>query len=399
MSYFNNKLIMKKHIILIITLFTINFANGQWVQSGLGNNPIEALIVNNNKIYAGTYSYGLYCSSDNGVNWYSVTDLGTTNIASLKGNGEIMLAGIGCSDNIFLSQNSGSNWNWVYNTSGAIFSFAISEDNIYAGSGSGKVYRSTNRGTSWTVVNNGLPVVYFIKTVAISGNNIFVGGVKGIYLSTDNGNNWISVNNGLTDSNITSLLIKDSNIFAGTNTKGVFLSKNNGLSWTNVSNGLCSCSIFFDVMTVIRNEYIFIGTSNGVYLSNNDGNNWIYTGLSNDNIQSLAFDSINIYAGTWSHGVWKCPLSNFGINSSINEINKNINLELYPNPTKENLTIETNSNTNQSLEIINIVGQTIYTSTFSKKTTIDVSRFPKGVYILKIINKDKESIVKKFIKE
>ena len=72
--------------------------------------------------------------------------------------------------------------------------------------------------------------------------------------------------------------------------------------------------------------------------------------------------------------------------------------KIYPNPTTEKLTIELNSNTNQSFEIINIVGQTIYTSSINKKATVNTSAFAKGVYILKLYN-DKETIVRKFVKE
>lgn len=41
-------------------------------------------------------------------------------------------------------------------------------------------------------------------------------------------------------------------------------------------------------------------------------------------------------------------------------------------------------------------GQSLYTSYLNKKVTVDVSNFPKGVYIIKI-NNDKECVVKKFI--
>ncbi len=83
---------------------------------------------------------------------------------------------------------------------------------------------------------------------------------------------------------------------------------------------------------------------------------------------------------------------------SINENTINNNISIYPNPTKDNLTIETNSNTEQRLEILNLIGQTVYTNIINKKATINTSAFAKGVYILKL-SSDKETIVRKFIKE
>ena len=86
--------------------------------------------------------------------------------------------------------------------------------------------------------------------------------------------------------------------------------------------------------------------------------------------------------------------STVGIN--VNEANNN--LSIYPNPTKENLTIETNSNTQQRIEIINLIGQTIYTNIINKKATINTSAFANGLYILKL-SSDKETVVRKFVKE
>ncbi len=83
----------------------------------------------------------------------------------------------------------------------------------------------------------------------------------------------------------------------------------------------------------------------------------------------------------------------------VNEISKgNNNISIYPNPTKEILTIETNLNTQQKLEIINLIGQTVYTNSINKKATVNTSAFAKGVYILKL-SSDKETVVRKFVKE
>ena len=78
--------------------------------------------------------------------------------------------------------------------------------------------------------------------------------------------------------------------------------------------------------------------------------------------------------------------------------NKTTYFNIYPNPAKEILIIETNSNTEQRLEIINLIGQTVYTSNINKKATINTSAFANGVYILKL-SSDKETIVRKFVKE
>ena len=90
----------------------------------------------------------------------------------------------------------------------------------------------------------------------------------------------------------------------------------------------------------------------------------------------------------------KVNIGNVGIESLANN-----GVSIYPNPFIEELTIETNSDKVQRLEILNLMGQTVYTSYINnKKTTINTSAFANGVYILKLYT-DKETVVRKFIKE
>ena len=71
-----------------------------------------------------------------------------------------------------------------------------------------------------------------VTSLAVSGTNLFAGTGGGVFLSTNNGTSWKQVNNGLMDTNILSLAVSGTNLFAGTYGSGVFLSTNNGASWT-----------------------------------------------------------------------------------------------------------------------------------------------------------------------
>ena len=50
------------------------------------------------------------------------------------------------------------------------------------------------------------------------------------------------------------------------------------------------------------------------------------------------------------------------------------------------------------IEILNLIGQSIYRIYINKKATINISAFAKGIYILKL-SSDKETVVRKFVKE
>ena len=73
-------------------------------------------------------------------------------------------------------------------------------------------------------------------------------------------------------------------------------------------------------------------------------------------------------------------------------------VSVYPNPAKDNIIIETNSNTQQRVEILNLMGQYVYKSSINKNVTINTSAFANGVYILKL-STDKEMLVRKFVKQ
>ena len=72
-----------------------------------------------------------------------------------------------------------------------------------------------------------------IQCMAVNGNNLFAGSLTGgVYRSTNNGTSWTSVNAGLTNPIINALTIKGNDLFAATYFGGVFLSTDNGGSWT-----------------------------------------------------------------------------------------------------------------------------------------------------------------------
>ncbi len=72
--------------------------------------------------------------------------------------------------------------------------------------------------------------------------------------------------------------------------------------------------------------------------------------------------------------------------------------KVYPNPVNNQLTIEINSNTKENYVIEDLLGRVVYSSYVYRKTTLDVSALPKGIYLFKLTT-DKGNVIKKFIKE
>jgi len=375
----------------------MNVANAQWQQTSLNSGNFDAIVINDGNIYA-------------------------------------------AADDLFLSTDYGNSWTskgFPY-LPGGINTFVIKGNNIILGTFYG-VYLSTINDSNWTTGNTGL-VGYplYINSLFVKDSNIYLGSY-GIYMSTNNGSNWIGLDTALLKySDIDAFVVKDSIIFAGvSNEGGVYLSTNNGISWTNSSAGLNANSSSITSLAIFGN-YIIAGTlNNGVFLSPNNGSSWIASYLQNVKVKTLLIygntifagcdgdgvlisnDGYNwaainsgldypyvsslgiaggyLFAGTMYNGVWKRPLSEIGIYGIKDNFVDN-NISIYPNPTKDNLTIETNANQEQRLEILNLFGQTVYTNSINKKAVVNTSAFANGVYILKIYS-DKETIVRKFIKE
>jgi len=91
------------------------------------------------------------------------------------------------------------------------FCLTVKGKNLFAGTDSG-VCLSTNNGTNWKTLNNGLNFYYYeygynfppqrstFHTIAYLDTNLFVGSWGcGVFLSTNNGTSWSAVNDGLAD--------------------------------------------------------------------------------------------------------------------------------------------------------------------------------------------------------
>ncbi|WP_413167478.1 putative baseplate assembly protein [Capilliphycus salinus ALCB114379] len=178
------------------------------------------------------------------------------------------------------------------------------------------VFKSSDNGTEWQSVSKGLPNAD-ILCLTIWDGILFAGTAgKGIYRSKDNGNNWEPVNNGLTNLNIQTLYTNPENsrnpLFAGTPGGGVFRSKDGGETWvpinigsvkiqqitpqTNENSQANLVSINTSLPnTIVRsvltyNDYIFVGTDDGIFLSTNQGKDWEAKNLSNRTVYSLLIE-------------------------------------------------------------------------------------------------------------
>ncbi len=229
-----------------------------WTQLGLSKSYV-CFDIDNSTIFAGTEA-GIYLSTNEGSTW-SQSGLSTTNITSLASRGKNVLAA-GFNDGPFLSIDEGITWKSVGLAGLGTRALVISDSTLFVGNTFG-LYRSSNNGSNWQQNPN-----FDITTsLAVSGSRIFTsaGSIhsSGVYLSTDTGSTWTQVFNGLTnDLLIVSLLANNGNLFFGTDTGSIYISTNNGTDWAQVSNGLPKAQIF---SIAASNAYAIAATQSGIF--------------------------------------------------------------------------------------------------------------------------------------
>lgn len=189
---------------------------------------------------ASTYEGSIFRSTNDGLSWTDIFPNRVITSAALYTLGDTKLfADVNDTLNlhaILYSKESITSWMQIYPGSQSIFSFAEMGSSLFAASSFGLVFRSTDDGAHWKIVN--IPEVkWYVLSLAVMGTNLFAGTQDGAYVSSDEGASWKEINTGFTNLNVSNLLVIGTNLFA-TTLDGVFLTKDNGANWVNVSTGL-----------------------------------------------------------------------------------------------------------------------------------------------------------------
>ena len=222
-----------------------------WNSTNSGLNDINdsgvfALTTNGTEIFAGTNN-GVFSSVNNGAQW-THKGLSDTLIRSIAINGYNIFAG-SYSSGMFLSSNNCGSWSAIDN--GLPFSgsypmlntMTINGNNIYIGNNFG-IYLTTDNGTTWSCLNNSLPYTQ-VYAIIINGSNIIIGTYQGgVFLSSDNGLNWTAINDGLGNLDVGSLMINGPYIFAGTWGSGVWMQPLSELGIMEPKNNGIKISVF-----------------------------------------------------------------------------------------------------------------------------------------------------------
>ena len=136
----------------------------------------------------------------------------------------------------------------------------------------------------------------------------------GVFQTSNGGSNWTQVSNGLSDLYVMSLAIDPNNpdiLYAGTAGAGIFKSENGGISWQASGIGMDPNEpIGAVVVDPTASNILYAGSwVSGIFISENAGQTWqlLNDGLSTKSIRalSIATDGELLYAGTRGEGVFR----------------------------------------------------------------------------------------------
>ncbi|MDI6781125.1 MAG: Ig-like domain-containing protein [bacterium] len=272
-------------------------------------------------LYALTYSPGLLVTTDGGQSWGSVSSQYFYDMLVYP---DAMYATTW--NGIVRSTNNGSTWGTI--TTGLpqtqnqrIVCFAgnpVGSSTLYAwietySPNSRALYKTTDGGNSWSVTS--LSPSANAARMLVTGDAVYVAG-KGIHKSADNGTSWIIINNGLPHHVDVSTIAVDPKA-TGTvymaSWRGIFKSTDAGNSWSEKNTGLLvtyapHARIYALTIDPNNSNIIYAGGTQMLYKSIDGGDSWgsITAGLmqgANTNISSIAIDPNNsqtVYAsGDW----------------------------------------------------------------------------------------------------
>jgi photosystem II stability/assembly factor-like uncharacterized protein len=109
---------------------------------------------------------------------------------------------------------------------------------VYAGSFGMGLFRSSDRGQSWDLLNRGLTDPFLLCLAVMPGHYVYAGTMRGgVYRLSLQGENWESISQGLEDTEVKSFLVHEGQVYAGTG-QGVHRWVESDHQWIKTGVGL-----------------------------------------------------------------------------------------------------------------------------------------------------------------
>lgn len=279
-------------------VFTLNTNTKQWVevvsQSETGN-ATKIVSTSQGKILIGT-DKGVLVSDDNTFSNYAVVDFTSaldidTKVTDLKvaSDGKITVSNKSL---VYTSDDGGNSYKPLDLglTINLISSIAVDGNgNIYIGTLSNGLFKSTNNGVSFAKVNGSLENVNVID-FQTQGNKLYVQTDNSILMSEDGGVSFENLTSNLNISNITSFELVGNNKIELLTDSGIFKSEDGGNTFSEVNLKVLT-NLMTDIASDSQGNFILSTKENGLFKSEDGGSTWFNLGT---NLEAMSLTSVEI---------------------------------------------------------------------------------------------------------
>lgn len=431
-------------------IYSSEISNGYWKGNGLELMNTDAICfhpTNPNKIYVGYDDMGFFRSEDGlnsltpmdpNQNYYGEYD-GVKDIWIDPQNFDLYKSRFGGSmgafnggyaeGRIYHSNSDGSIWSNRYNglpdgrpdLAIDFISGSPGSRYLYCASYNNGFYKSTNSGTNWTPMNNGLgsdaAKVWNTAIDPAQPNTLYLGinsigqNSGGIYKSVNGGQNWTKLTSFPTN-DIMKIKINqlNGNIYACATDNfgwseqgGLFVSTDGGGSWIKIFNQPRVADVDFHpadaqkIFVVSQQWYNYLPTlERAVFYTSDGGTNWINMrkNLGHTFINFVKVNPHNpdeIFVGTGGGGLWKGVIDFTDVKDE-QVVDGFMLHQNYPNPFNPSTKIKYAISSRQyaTLKIFDVLGNEVATLVNEEKLAgvyeveFDASSFPSGVYFYQL---------------
>jgi photosystem II stability/assembly factor-like uncharacterized protein len=270
------------------------------------------------------------------------------------------------------------------------------------------IYRSTDRGNTWTDLNSNVGTIEFISISPSDPDVIYVSGTGGVRRTNNGGTTWTIISLPQAG-NVKSIEVNATDptevyiAYSGYQTGKVYKSNNSGFSWTDITGSLPNIPTHKIVYkTGTTDGELFLGTDLGVYYRTDSVGDWVKLGQGLPNVIvndiEIHYATNKLRAATYGRGVWEVAIDEASLSVEDNQLASSA-VQVYPNPTvNKSFTVKLNNLSGKTNVLVyNLIGSVVkQIETTSREEKIDLTGFAGGLYFAKITNNGK-SITKKIV--